>query len=98
MRINLRGTHIRVPQQLLNRADIVTTLQQVGGKRVAQGMAACRFIDARTSNRRFNGTLERLFPKVVPAYDACSWVYCRFRRRKQILLSQLFPSIRILAL
>lgn len=34
------GLHILVPEQFLNRADIVAGLQQVGGEAVAEGMTA----------------------------------------------------------
>jgi hypothetical protein len=34
------GAHVLVAQQLLDRADVLAPLQQVGGKRMAEGVAA----------------------------------------------------------
>ena len=38
MRVNHGGAHIRMAEQLLHRANVVTRLQQMCGKRVAQHM------------------------------------------------------------
>ena len=43
MRVHHRRTDIPVPQQFLNRPDIVAVLQQLRGERVAKGVAACWF-------------------------------------------------------
>jgi transposase InsO family protein len=40
MGIDHRRTHVRVPQQLLHRANVCTRLQQVHGEAVAQGVQA----------------------------------------------------------
>jgi hypothetical protein len=40
MRVDHRGTDIRVAEQLLNSTDVVSVFQQVGSEGVAEGMAA----------------------------------------------------------
>jgi hypothetical protein len=47
MGIDHRGFDILVPQQLLHGTVVVTGLQQVGGKAMAKGVRANRFIDLR---------------------------------------------------
>ena len=40
MRVNHRCPHISVAQKLLNGSDVITLLQQVGGKAVPKGVTA----------------------------------------------------------
>jgi hypothetical protein len=47
MGIDLRGRHILVPQQLLDRAQVVTRLQQMRRERMPQRMASRWLDDAR---------------------------------------------------
>src|ERR1035438_9803638 len=45
MRVNLCGRNIFVPQQLLNRADVVARFKEMGGKTVTQAVARRRLGD-----------------------------------------------------
>jgi len=42
--VDHRGTHIPVPQQLLDRPDVVSVLEQVGGERVTECVAGPCFL------------------------------------------------------
>ena len=47
MRVDHRGRHVGVAQQILNRTDIATGLQQVGCETVAQRVGCGRLVDVR---------------------------------------------------
>ncbi len=47
MGVNHCGAHVTVAEQFLDGADVCPTLQQVGGKRVSEGVAARRLCHPR---------------------------------------------------
>jgi hypothetical protein len=60
MRVNHGGTHIGMPQQFLHCANVVTGLQQVGGKAMSKGMATRRLQDPRLPDSGLDRTLNDL--------------------------------------
>jgi hypothetical protein len=56
MGVDHGGAHVLVPQELLDGADVLPSLQQMGGKRVSEGMAAGLLGDSGLSH----GSLHRL--------------------------------------
>ena len=65
--IDHRGRHVAVAQQLLDRPDVGTVLQQMGGEGVAEGVAAGALGDARTAYRGLHRALQDGFVQVMPA-------------------------------
>src|SRR5580704_16899015 len=65
MRVKHRGPNVRVPQQFLNRADIVARLQKMGGETVAEGMTTRRPSDASLANGRLHRTLNAFLVNMV---------------------------------
>jgi hypothetical protein len=57
MSVNHCGAHILMPQQFLNSTDVITGLQQVSRKAVAEGMAATGLMDVGLSDRLLDGPL-----------------------------------------
>jgi hypothetical protein len=54
---------ILVSQQFLNSTNIMAAFQQMGGKRMVEGMATRGFGNPGTSNREFNVVLQVLFTR-----------------------------------
>ena len=67
MRVDHRRRQVAVPQQLLNRPDVVPGLQQMGRKRMPQGMGGDALGDLRLTSGRLDGTLNDRFVEMVPA-------------------------------
>ena len=67
MRVDHRRAHISVPQQFLDRPNIIPVLQQVGRKGVAQRMAACRLGDPGFQSGYLEGALQDGLPMAVAA-------------------------------
>ena len=65
MGVDHRGTHVRVTQEFLHRSNVVTRFQQVGRKRVAQGMAGGPLGDSRRQDRPFDRSLDRRLVKMM---------------------------------
>ena len=68
--VDHRGAHVPVAQQLLDRPDIVSVLEQVGGEGVAEGVAGDVFLDFGTRRRILHGALEDRFVEVVAMPEA----------------------------
>ena len=66
MSVDHRGTHVGVPEQLLNRADVVAIFQKMRGERMTQGVRAGWLQDASPEPPIFDGLLQNRFVKVVP--------------------------------
>ena len=64
--------YIFVPKQLLHGADVIAGFQQVGGKRVAEGMRGNAFVYAGFLGRRTDSFLDACFVEMMPA-DAPSF-------------------------
>jgi len=67
MRVDHRGADILVAEQLLDGPDVVTLLEQVGGKRVTEGVARGRLGNPGTADRILHGALEDGFVEMVAA-------------------------------
>jgi hypothetical protein len=66
MRVEHRGPQITVPEQLLNRANISTRVQQMRRKTVAQRMTACALRDPRLIDRTLEPALHCRLAQVMP--------------------------------
>ena len=58
--------YIRMAEQLLNGADVVTRFKQMGGEGVTQRMGADPLVDAGRVRRLFNGALQSVLVEMVP--------------------------------
>jgi hypothetical protein len=58
MSVDHGGSHIVMPEQLLNGADVGAALQQVGGKRMAKGVGACEPVPLWPAAYRERSALE----------------------------------------
>jgi hypothetical protein len=83
--INHRRRYIRMSQQLLNGAYIVTRFQQMCGKRVAKAMAAHPLRNVRLMRRFFDGLLQTTFMRMVPPRLPGAWIYRKLRTGKDVL-------------
>lgn len=70
MGVNHRGRHIRMTKQFLNRANVGTRLQQVGGERVTQGVNRYELMNLRRRTSQLDGTLKMLLVQMVSALNA----------------------------
>src|SRR5438067_4602518 len=61
-----------MPEQLLNRPDIITILQQVGRKRMAQSVGTCRLGKSSFPHGLFYRFLQDRFVKMVPLFASDS--------------------------
>jgi hypothetical protein len=77
--------HIFVTQQLLHRADVIASLEQMGGEAMAQGMTAPSLDDFGGAYSPFHGILQRLLVEVVAAFFAGSWIDRSFPRGEDVL-------------
>ena len=55
---NHDGADVVVPEKLLNGSDVVMVLQEVGGKRVPESVAARPFCNAGATDGVLHGSLE----------------------------------------
>ena len=58
MGVDHGGAHVFMAEELLDGTDVVTVLEQVGGKTVAKGVGGDALVKACFLNGLFNGTLE----------------------------------------
>ena len=71
MGIDHCGAHVLMAQQLLDRSDVLPTLQQVGGKGVPKRMAAGGLGHSGLSHRPLHRLLHHARIDMVPALGAC---------------------------
>jgi hypothetical protein len=79
------GGDIPMAEELLDGADVVASIQQVGGEAVPQAVAACLFGEARRAHGVVEGALEDGFVKVVTEEPSGVPVTVFARRRKDPL-------------
>lgn len=77
MRVDHRGSDIRMAQQLLHSANVVTGFKQMGGKAMAQYMRCARFGDSSGSYSPPHHALQQFFichcaPRARVTYVASS--------------------------
>ena len=89
---------VLVSEQLLDRANIVAALQQMGRKAVAERVTAGRFTDPGITNRLFDGILQIFLPNVVSAFLTTAGINGRFISREDVLPSPFARGIRIFAM
>ena len=68
------GLDILVAEQVLDGADVVAVLEQVGGEGVAQGVAGDALVDAGQASGAMNGPLQAAGADVVAGTDTGSWI------------------------
>jgi len=95
MGINHGGHNIFVTQKLLDGADIIPVLQQVGGETMPESMTACRLRCAAGPDGVFDGVLQISFRDLVPAFFAAAWVYRDLFRRENVLPGPLARGFRV---
>jgi len=66
MRIDHRCAHIFVTQQFLDRPDVITIFQQVGGKAMPKRMTASVLFNSYCAQPGFYHSLHVLFGNVMP--------------------------------
>ena len=59
MGVDHGGVYISVPHQLLDRADVLSTLQQMGSEGVTEGMRRCWLMDAARQHGPTHGLLDQ---------------------------------------
>ena len=65
MGVDHRRPHIRVPEELLDRPDVASIVQEVCRERVPKGVATCRFGNAGSPNSILYSPLDCRFMKVM---------------------------------
>tara|TARA_R110000824_G_C14764073_1_gene630135 strand:- start:104 stop:340 length:237 start_codon:yes stop_codon:yes gene_type:complete len=66
MRIDLRGSNIRMAQQRLHRANIATSAQEFGSEGMTECVAAGGFTNTGITHRQFYRTLHAAYMAVMP--------------------------------
>src|SRR4051794_22251695 len=89
---------IFVPQQFLDRSNVITGLQKMGCEAVPKGMRATRFGDVSRLNRLLYGTLQSRFVEMVSSDHPGSGIHRAFGGREHILPTPLPASLGILHL
>jgi len=67
VRVDLRGGDDLVPDQLLNRADVATVLEQMRRERVPQGVTSGALGETESQHGGAEGVLDDGLVQVVPA-------------------------------
>jgi hypothetical protein len=96
MGVDLGGLHVAVPHQLLHGPDVVTGLQQVGGKAVAQGMGRRRLAEAGGPHRLLERPLDPGGIDMVPFHPARNGVDRTAGGRKKIPPAGFRGRVRVL--
>jgi hypothetical protein len=95
MGVDHRGSHIVVPEPLLNRVDIRTALQQVGGNRMTQGVGADVLGQTGPAHRHLDGLVDDARVHMMATGDASTWIHGKIPRGKDILPALFFRGRRI---
>src|SRR5690606_8051804 len=98
MRVDHRGLHVRMPEQFLNRTDVVPRFEQMRGEGMSQRVHAARLDDARISYRLFDRALQCVLRRMMSALDTRARVERPTRGRKQVLPAPFEVCIRVLVL
>ena len=82
MGVDHRGRHVGVAQQVLDRADVIAVLQQVGCKGMTQGMRGRRLGNAGGHDRALERPLESLVIQMMAPHHASARIgrMCRLRK------------------
>lgn len=87
-----------MPQEFLDRADVVTRLQKVSRKGMAKGVGRGRLDDPGRRNGLFDGPLQVLLESVMAADDAAAGIGTLSPCGKNPKPPPLFASVRLLSL
>ena len=98
MRVDHGRADVRMPEEFLDRPDIVSRFEQVSRERMPQGMAARRLRDSRASNGVLHRPLHHGLVKMMPPVSAGPRIAVESRRRKHPLPAPFPRGPRILAL
>ncbi len=98
MGVDHRGLQVGVAQQILDGADIISGLKQVGGKRVPQGVDSHPLGDTGCGRCSLDMSLKGERVDVVPSYNLRSRIHRQVVGRKDPLPDPLFAGIRVFAL
>src|SRR5690606_16985430 len=88
-------TDIGVTEQLLNSANVVTRLEQVGCERMPERVAARRLSDSRAPNSAMHRSLQCRLVHVVTSPFTCNRVAVGARGRKHPLPSPVAWGVRV---
>jgi hypothetical protein len=100
VRVDHRGPHVFVAQELLDGTDVRARFEQVGGKGMAEGVASYVFDDARAREGLLDDARPQLFGNVPPLFALVGaigvwdvWLALRLIRRARVraLRSELLP-------
>ena len=97
VRVDHRGAHVAMTKKFLDGSDVAIVLEEVGGKRVPQGVTSRRLGDAGVSHGVFDRPLQDGFVKVMTAALASLAVDVEPGGGKHPLPGPLAAGIRILA-
>src|SRR5438132_6447126 len=97
MRIDHRGLHIRMAEQLLDRSDVIPVLEQMRGKGMPECVTSHRLGDLRLSARDPHRFLHgRLLEMMTAPYPAAR-IDAEVCRGKYVLPRPLARRIRVFA-
>lgn len=96
MGIDLRGSHIRMPQQRLHGTNVAAMPEQLGGEGVPEGMAASGLAHGGAPQRLLDRFLDGADMNVM-AHDLAILVRAQAGGRKQPLPFERARRIRVLA-
>jgi len=91
------GFDVFVTQEFLDGADVVAVLQQVGGERVAEGVAGNAPGDAGPAGGSLDGLLQAVGVEVGAAEHACARVGGESVGRKDVLPGPFSAGVRVFA-
>ena len=74
MRVDHRGFDILVTQQILNGADILAVLEQVGGEGVAECVAGDALLDTSEFGCTVNGFLQGAGADMMTLGQSAAWI------------------------
>ena len=95
--VDLGGGHVLVAEQFLHRADVGASLEQVGGKAMAQRVRGHWLVEAGLARGAAHRRLQHLLVDVVASAHASERIQRNARGRKQVLPSRLGRRVGILA-
>ena len=95
--VNHRRADVPVSQQLLDRPDVVSVLEQMGGERVAECVAGDTFFDARQIRRFFDSALKNGFVQMVTTSNSGFGIQILPMRGKYPSPSPCVVCIRVLS-
>src|SRR5262245_43851756 len=98
MRIDHRHADISMAKQLFNGADVVASIEQVGGEQMAKSMAARRLGKPCLPYSPSYSSLQHKWTDMMPPFSACTGVNRTLRIRKYILPTPFTIGMRILSL